>query len=391
MISSDSETKSEFKVRREVRRSFRSAEEAERYRRLVDSALERAGREFSFGLSACPTIRELLEEYLREKRVCRHNVPATQRRERSALLRFARELSRGAGDVAVDRITRADLVEWLERRLAEPGHRGAHHDGRTVSRDSVRGDLKILRQFATWCFERHYCGRDLELFGVPFESSPGSRDGRHPPRALPLHSFREALRRVEAEAPLVSIVLRAMILLGARPAAVFRLCWRDVVLPQGGSAGQVSVPGVKGGLRVDVPVAAGSRLEAILRRARELYRQARGRWPTRAQPVFVRVRGAAWTTDAYDHALAEAVRRAGVAVRFTSYTARHTAVTELARRGVSPAAIQHYAKHLRVSTQEIYRHTVNADALPAYAEIERMSVMPDDSPKLVPDEVYEIV
>lgn len=368
-------------VRKEVSATFADESEAKRFRDMLESAIDKVKRDWRDGVRCCPGLLELLDKYLKESRVRKkRRTDASVNHKKTVLTRFARDLSGGEGDIAIDKITRDDLLDWIEMRLEEPGHRGAYHDGKNISRDTVHGELKILRQFADWCFKRRYCGRDLELYSVEIEREPGKRRGKNAPRALPMHTIATVIKAIMEHYPRVALVIRGMILLGARPKALFLLKWTDIVLPFGDKPGQVSLPGLKGAARVDIPISANSQLQTLFHDARNIFHSDRRRWPEKSDFVFATQRGrkgGGWTTDMFDHAVERAIDLCGLGIKITPYVFRHSVITHLARIGISATAIQHYAKHNDLQTQMNYRWTSNEDAKDAYLALEAAKIVPD--------------
>lgn len=361
-----------FRVRAELSMTVDSHEEAERLDRLLASALDDAKRRFLRGDRPCCSIREIMEDFLDQQEIWRGNSKSTIAAYRRRLEMFADAF----GDKPLDRIAREELQEWIRRRVAQKGKRRRYHPGKGVSRDTVNNDLKALRRFCDWAAECGHAPAGLEIMTVPKLHVKGKiRGNRFPPRALVRQNFMHILRRIRKAAPHVALVLRAMLLLGGRPEAIFALRWRDVELPRGGN-GEVKMPPLKGGAEGSVPVACGSHLHDVFTEARQIFRKFHGRRPNNDDPVFCTMRGRSrrralgWKTDVYGHELDRVCSKLGIE-GFTAYTARHSAVTWLQQQpGVSNAAVQAYARHLRVSTQDAYSHRSGADGEPAYHAME---------------------
>jgi integrase len=353
-------------VRREFRRQVATEEEAKRLDRLVHAAHERVMTDFSVGLSACPTIRQLLDDYTEYLRVERGNKPATVERVKKCLERFASELSRGAGDIAVDAILPDDVIAWRRKRLGERGRPGRYHDGAGISRDVVNAEAGTLKTFARWCISHRKCGPNVAVLSIESLRVGGRENGHHIPPVMTLGRFNEIYRRLLKHAPHVAAPLKAIVLLGLRPAALFAICWKDVEMAYG-APGRIRVPALKGEVECEIVVRPGGEIDELLRDCRAV----EGRILRRGS-VFVNAKGHSWSTQTYDGALKWAQGRARIPNPITAYDVRHAAITWLAQAGVSEAIIQHYAKHLSVGTQKVYRHTTGELAAPAYALIGRM-------------------
>lgn len=380
------EVKGKYRVRVEGALTVSTREDAERFERLAKAALERARREYGMGISACPTMRALIPEFIREQRTTRGNTEGTLKSYERRLLRFAVDLSQGAGDVAIDCVPAADLRHWIDGRLEAKGNKGKYQESKTISREVVNNDLKLLANFSRWCARREYCRLgDMSVLSVPLLRLKGrAHRGRNKPRGLDPGDFMELLRKLREGGRYVhlEIVLRGMVLFGARPKALFLLTWGDVTMPTRRWAGKVALPGLKEGIVADVPVEWGSKKHELLSQSRARLQLWHGVRCSKRRPVFCTLRGRAgvkaamrygWTAAVYGKVLARAVECCGWGTggrRFTAYMARHSAVTWLARMGLPAVVIQHYAKHLRVSTQDVYRWTSGEEAAPAYEAVE---------------------
>ena len=363
-----------WQVRREFSLTVASEADAKNVDRLVDQAHTQILRDIEAGKKACPTIREALDAFIDHQQVFRRNRQQTLVRYRRRLLRFADDLGGDARDLTVIDITREAIQDWIKRRMREKGHAGKYEDSKTICPDYLNQDLAALRRFARWCAECGYCSLAIPLFAV----SPITHKTTKKPRALIAPKFQAILTAVREIAPHVAIILRAMVLAGARPEALFALDWHDVQLPEGKHNGTLLVKAMKGSPEAEAPIKRGGKLHLLLLEARETWKKFHGRYPrpSERKPVFCTRRGRSakrpygWTTSTYDDALARACRKAGIRERFTSYVARHSAITYLGDEGLSTAAIQHYAKHLLPSTQAKYLWTTGRAALPAYEAIE---------------------
>ena len=365
-----------YRVRVDTRRTIDTPEDAKRLDGLIEQAVDKALREFEQGSNPCPTILESLDDFLAHQEALRSNKPRTLAAHNRRLKRFAAELSNGKGDISVDMIRREAVVEWICRRLSEKGHKGKYNPSHQVSKTTINNDIKTLKQYALWCVDRNYTSGAVDVLTVPMLRIQGKIKDRFPPEILPRYVFRNIVSRIRKEAPHIEIVLRGMLLLGARPEALFRMKWADVVLPTNIMPGRISLQALKDGMPANIPVAPGSAKEMLLKEARTIYKRFHGRWPGKTRPVFPTVRGRSkrrpggWTTDIFDRAVHSVCERLGLERRFVPYFVRHFAITYLATSGLSTAEVQHYAGHMRAATQEPYRHTSSEVAAPALAAME---------------------
>ncbi len=371
------ETNTGFEVRRGFRDSSlaRKREDAERLDRLLADAHDRVRRDFSLGLSGCPTMLESLETFLADPVQFPDLKPDRRRFYTRVLSRFARELSRGAGDIAVDRIAREDLDEWLRQRRAEPGHAGKYQESPTIGHGTITNELRALKIYAKWCCERRWCSFDIDVLRLQKARVPGyvRKGNRPPPRALHEFDFLALLRRVRRSALGLELVIRGMLLLGGRPEAIFRLDRAHYVPPSENHDGEILLPALKGGVPTRRPISQGSLthrfMDEVLEYAHGIY-LARDLRLSSTKPLFPNRYARRWATSPYNHALSSVVGRLRLGRRFTAYMARHSAITWLIQRGVDPYSIQQYAKHLSISTQEIYNWTTGERAGLAYTILE---------------------
>lgn len=395
------ETKNGYTVRREVRKTGLSLEDAERLDALLARANETALRDFGLGLSGCPTILESLEDFVTDPTVFSGVTSKRIDYYRKNLTMFARELSRGAGDISVDAVTLEDLKAWLRLRLAQPGNRGKYVDSKTLDPETAANQIKVLKRFAKWCAESRFCSYDLDILRLNIKKlrnpKRSKKHNRFPPRAVHERDFLSFLKRLRGQSPRVEFVLRAMLVHGVRPEAVFLLAKQDYVPPTPGRDGWLAIPDLKGGVPVKRFILHGSYahefMSSVCSFADEVYRKTGKRFSAR-KPLFPNLFGNRWVTSAFDRSLSAAVERLKIGRRYTAYMARHSAVTWLLQRGVSPVAVKFYAKHLSISTQEIYDWTTSAEAAPAYEMIEHILASdrpPAESPASPTQEVGQLI
>lgn len=369
------ETKTSLEVRREVRRRFASADEAAQFARLLDEAVEDATQRFERGESPCISIAEGMDDFLSHQKYIEANAASTVGAYRRRLERFVAAF----GNVPLSSITREMVYAWLRDRLGDEGNRRTHHPDRRVCRDTVNQDLKALRRFARWAVEvgRAPSGLDLVLVR-PLKISGKVRGNRFVPKALVRHEFMQIVRALaRAGYEHLAFVLEGMQLFMLREEALFRLTPAHVAMPTRQCAGAIDAPAVKHGPDGSIAVPFGSRKHDLLRRLVEFFRQVHGRQPRKREPLFVTRRGRStrrrlgWSTDVFGHELRRVCDRLGYA-DFTAYQARHSIISWLQQQeGVSLADIQAAARHMRISTQEVYSHRSGVDGLSAYEAAER--------------------
>lgn len=372
-----------FEVTLKTRRRVESREEAERLERLLLEARAAAVRQFRNGDRPCISVPEGLEDFLDHQRVIRANGPATVARYAARLGRFAAAW----GETPLVDITREMVCAWQRQRLADPGRRRLYHPDSRVSRDTVNQELKALRRFASWARSLGRAPETLEFMSVPLLTVRGKTcDNRFVPRARPRRDFRRLVMALDKSGhECLSYVLRGMLLFVLREEALFRLTPRHVTWPTRESGGQVEIPPLKGGVEGACPVSHGDRKHGLLRDLVRYWRRVHGRRPRRDEPLFISRRGRSrkrplgWSTDAFDHELRRVCDKLGYR-DFTAYQARHSVLSWMQRQpGVSLADIQAAARHLRISTQEVYTHRSGAEGRPAYEAAERfLSRTPDN-------------
>lgn len=377
----------------EFSRTVDTLDEAQTIERFALSRIQRIRSDLALGLSACKTIRELLPAFLNEQRVIKDNASTTVRDYERRLIRFANELSCQSphipnGDISPDLITLDMLHEWIRRRLQDRGNNGKYSPSKTIARGTLNNDLKALRTFAKWCVNHKHLSPASDILAVQNLRVKNIWRGRHTPRWLVRHNFLSILKKLREIDPRIELVLRGMLLLGARPAALFDIQWRGIELPDHDSAGRIEIPPVKGGVASNVPVYAKSARLRLLHDAKALHVKIAGRVPSKRKYLFPRNGDRPWKSTSFGHALQAAAKAANISDRFTSYMARHSAITWLKQAGVSPVAIQHYAKHLLISTQEFYNNTTGADAAPAYDQMDSFLLSEVDQKTSELDEAF---
>jgi integrase len=367
-------TQGRYRVTTKASATVDTQEDAARLSGILSSAIEQGKQKYATGAAACLALTpDVVAEFLNHQEVSRHNDQTTLASYRRRLGHFLRQFP----GRPLDSIGRGELEAWIKTRLQTKGSRRLYRPSPTISRDTVAQDIKALRTLCRWAIDNGRAPVDLKILTVAVRCKGKTRANRYPPRAIVRHSFLDWERRIHAAAPHIAIVLRGMLLFGLRPAALFALNRGDAHLPRGSSAGSLMVKGLKGGVEGSIPIPPKSLRESLLKEAFSFFRDRHGR--QRAyDPIFATKRGRSlrrprgWTSDSYAHALSALCDRLGIPAEFRAYTARHSAVTWLQQQpDISPANVQAYARHLRISTQDAYSHRSGADAETAYEEMER--------------------
>lgn len=363
-----------YRARREASIPAQTADEAERADAMIRAAIEDAKRRYYRGDRSCIALSDAtIADFLAHQSVARANDAKSLASYRARLRRFAERFA----DRPLESIGREKIERWIADRLRAKGHRRRYCPAASLSRDTVNADLKALRAFCRWAISRGLAPAGLEILSVPTLRVTGKiRGNRYPPRALVRHNFLDILRRINRKSPQLALVLRGMILLGARPAALFAINRADIQMPTSTSAGSVALRPTKGGAEGSIAIPPGSLREALFRDAIALFARYHGRRPRADDPAFpsrrgkLRSRPLGWSSATFANALRKACGRLRIR-NFSAYTARHSAITWLQQQpGVSAASIQSFARHLQVTTQEAYSHRTGAEAERAYAQME---------------------
>jgi len=335
-------------ARCEISLRVHDAAEAAEFRRYIRAQSSRLKRDFALGIRACPTVDETVDGYCLWIKTVKSSSAKRVKYVRRILLGFADVWVWKGQSVRADGVTRVQVLRWIAGRR------------RHACVATVNNELRVWKGYCRWLagVERRVRLAEIESLDVPAVVDKREVQGRVPPRFVSQAEY----HRIVSQLPLrIEIVLRGMLLLGARPAMLFDLCWENVEMPSGSADGRVDLPKAKGGIRGSVPVSGGE----VERMLQECMQHVSAPVTAKA-PVFQTRKGRAWSTRTYGEALRRALRRAGIERKFTAYTVRHSAATWLERAGVPSGGIQHYMKHLRASTQDRYRHGTGELALNAY-------------------------
>ena len=354
-------------VRREFRMRVETSEDAELLDGLVRHHFAAIRHEMQVGLSPCPTIRATIDGYVQHLRVIRRVSIGRRKYVRTALERFADGLSSGAGDIAIDLISREKLLEWMDRR------------GRDVVPTTVNNDLRVLKGYAGWMVNADKVRRvDVSVFAVePMHDRRFVSGERLEMQTISIAEWGRLKKRIAEVRPDIELVLRFMLLLGARPEALFRMRWRDVEMPAGKANGHVRVPRLKKGNVKIVPLVDKSATAAGLVECMGICRRVMRL--TAGKPVFCCTTGGGelnpggWTSSNFDNQLRRLCKRLHVRRRFTAYMLRHAAGMWLDERGASSGEMQQYFGHQQSGTQDNYRHATATIAKAAFEFMEEVA------------------
>ena len=354
--------------RKEFRMWVETAEEADQVAGLARHHFAAIHRDMALGLSACPTIRSTIDGYIQHLRVIRRVSIGRRKYVRTSLGRFADGLSRGAGDISIDQVSREVLMGWMDRR------------NKKAAATTVNNDLRVLKGYAAWLVNvaRKVRRDDLEVFTVePMRDERYVQGERLEMQTISVAEWGRLKKRIAQVRPDIELVLRFMLLLGARPAALFRMRWRDVEMPAGKANGHVRVPRLKKGSVKVVPLEEKSATAAGLVECMGVCRRVMRL--TAGKPVFCCTTGGGelnpggWTSSTFDNQLRRLCKRLHVRRRFTAYMLRHAAGVWLDERGASSGEMQQYFGHRDSGTQDNYRHATAKIARAAFKFMEEVA------------------
>lgn len=300
----------------------------------------------------------------------------TLRRIRVRLVSFADFF----GGRALSLITADDMAAWYRAVASRRGHaRRYNRDREGLSPETVQKYLQSLRQFCSWARDVvHGAPADLPCERFRIRSCGKIKGNRYPPKALTYNELLRILRRISDLHPHVGVVLRSLVLFGARPVQLFRIRWEDYRKPTKKHAGIVHLGACKGAPERSIEIPYGSHKHRVFLQCAELFVKNRRRRHRACDLVFVPVRntgrGGGWSTSVFDHrvgAICGALKIKG----FTPYVLRHTLCTLLQQHAVSLASVQATMGHMNVDTQRVYGHRTSTDAVRGLAQVEKL--MPD--------------
>lgn len=356
-----------YEVRRELRETVASLDDARRLDALASEAVRRARLLFASGATATTTISASIEAYLAHARATRGIGPGREARIRRVLTRWSESLE----DATLDRISPAILDRAVSRRLGARGYRG-----RPISRATVAVEVGILRAFGRWAAgPGRRASTDASIVSYRI-SAPSDMHHGGEYRSLPLDEYLAHASAIHARSPSVALVMFGVVAFGLRPGAIVRLTWSRVSLPRDpGSRGSVRPAALKGGLAGEVPAPYGSARHRLLLRLREIC----GRHVRPGDHVFRPPRSRAWTMERFCGSLRRHASALGLPAALTSYVGRHAAISAAqAAPGVGLSHVAGYAKHRNIGTQAVYAHGTNAEPALSVTDSMLMRAIPGD-------------
>jgi integrase len=351
------------------RRTCDSPAEARRLEEIWREHLDAGDREARFGLSPGGTILGGLEPFLREQRVVCGNRRETLATMEARLRVWAAALGRGSGDASLDTVTRADVVDAMER-IGD-----GSVDGRERSASTMAKYLSHIKRLARWARGAGHIDPSCALGWLDISAPRPAPVQR---RAPTLEDLRWLLERWPREDRIVALVLEAMLLTGARPGAIREIRRRDIRYPTPTRPGELRLAPLKGGTLEVCAVAYDSRLHRVLAEIGAHFRRVRGWRPRSSDRICVSPSGARLTGPALCRRakrvtarLARHPTRAHLR-ELRPYEWRHGALTDLARRSVGTQMRATYAGHRSEQMQARYMHLTGDDAAPVRAVVEEV-------------------
>lgn len=350
-----------YRVRCEINETVKTEDEAARLDKLFSESQARLKADFDSGVRPAATIEDITADFLSYCEITKGVAENTVKNHRRALKLF----SAAWNNPPLTAITVSMLQDFIKERLKDEGYGGL-----TLARGTVRKDLATLKAAAHYAIRESLAPADLRWLTYSFHAAAR----RSAPAALTIPEFINAMKTLEDAAPYVAAVLWAMVYYGARPAALFALKWSAVTLPEGKHDGAVRLKALKKGDPSVVPVPSGSARLNVLLKVRNLFNSYHGRTPRSQDPVFCKKSNVKpWDGKAFSTIVFNLVKRLKLPAGFRAYSARHSAMTWLKQAGVDSSTIQHYAKHKKLATQDIYDHTSGRQAAGAYTELEKIT------------------
>lgn len=243
--------------------------------------------------------------------------------------------------VKLDKLRRRQVNEWRSRLEATPSLVSRNKGGEKRTRDrspaTVNRDMAVLRAALAKVLSP----------GAPNSEAawqealvPISNASKRRTLYLDKDQRRKLLQHIDGEA---APFVRSLCLLPLRPGAMASLAAGDFDK----RTSELTIGKDKAGedRRIVIPAAA----------ARIFVEQSKNKLPT--APLFMRANGKAWDKDSWKLPIATAVAAAGLPVKATAYTLRHSTITDLVTAGLplltiaqisgtSADMIEHHYGHL---------------------------------------------
>ncbi len=354
-----------YVVRYEVKRSFSSKADAERFEKLLRAHIQTATLEYDNG-GDCPTLASHADEWLAD---LRDNGATEERVERCrrVLWRMRYELLADRDDLTLNEIHKGLLKQWRNRRCRE------------VCAATVNGEIAVIRAYANWCVDEEYWTPGIA--GMRWLKLKRLEHATKQPDPVTEAQFGSIVSRLPEQ---IRIPWTFQWLSADRPGAWQALRWSDVTIPDISidrdtgeirvvAQGQLRLSKRKGGIGKErvIPVDYNSLMHQTLLEARSFFHRVRGRAPNHYDPVFItaRAKGSAWSGPTFNSALKYHLARIGERRR-CPYTVRHSVATSLIRDGANAHQAQAALGHENFRTTDNYVHLMGSDSAEALQRVE---------------------
>lgn len=201
--------------------------------------------------------------------------------------------------------------------------------------------VNCLRSFFTYCEDEGY------IQSSPMRRINAPKKEKRVPNYLTGADERRILLAARHRSLQDFVLIKTLILTGMRRTEILSLTWRDIDF----EAKALKVRG-KGNKEREIP------LHEEL--ARDLWRLLHTRLPLRSQAVFVSRQGGPLQRDSLKRIVDQTTAAAGISVRATPHTFRHSFATRLVRQQVDLPTVRDLLGHADISTTSIYVHSSSA-------------------------------
>lgn len=307
----------------------------------VRDKLRRDGCMMSRYGPAAPTLRRFADAYLADRRGTVEDVTLDADRRRLT-------------GVILPRLAHVTHLTGLTQETVEEYRRGRYAEGRATA--AVNREITLLK---------HLCGHAVHVGFLTDNPLKHVKLGKEKPREARVLTEPEQVKLMRAARQLdesarffpflrlaVLITLDTGIRPGKQPGSVLSLRWDTIDFDEQ----EIYLPETKSGRPLTVPISRRLLVAFLEHRALNLSRE----W------VFPSPRGDGHMTD-YRRRYAQALKAAGLP-HIRPYDLRHTAGTNMARRGVPVHVIKAMLGHESIVTTQRYLHA-NDEAKRAAAEI----------------------
>lgn len=336
---------------RETEHSLGTLEEFPDHRRFdeaVESArgwLSRDVTDVASQNQSTPTVIDACDAYVNRIREMKGSKPAHDLEARYR--RWVR--TDPIHNIELSKLTRQHLDDFRRRLVASPVRSSKAGNLRERSKDSVNRDMAALRA----ALNRALADR---IVTTDFAWREPLKAYKNVSRRRGLYLDREQRRKFIEEAPEdLASFLRGLSILPLRPGALAALSVEDFdcrlhVLRIGTD---------KGG--------ADRRIKLPLATANLFVRVCADRPP--AAPLLARADGQAWNKDSWKYPIKEAATKAGLPLRTTAYTLRHSVITDLVHDGLDLLTVAQLSGTSVVMIEKHYGHLRSEVAPEALARL----------------------